>query len=216
MLHSRVIKVEDHDILRAYADELIHHIGHVGPFYHRADCNPFRVFERRDRRRTPSGCDRGRRGKLRAKDVVLTHYVLARRNHARDACCDLVHKWRQVRMLRRRGTDQYCFRLKQRRDGSQACGAHRLAGLYIKKEGESRNVNIFIFIHSPTRSTVEIDSEFFWEIGILPRRWGVTRCTHRWHLRDRVRRPLRRCRRRIRSKYARPSQQRARRARRYP
>lgn len=43
-LHSTVIKVEDQDILRAYADELIHHIGHLGPLYHRADSNPISVF----------------------------------------------------------------------------------------------------------------------------------------------------------------------------
>lgn len=44
ILHSTVIKVEDQDILRAYADELIHHIGHLGPLYHRADSNPISVF----------------------------------------------------------------------------------------------------------------------------------------------------------------------------
>jgi len=111
ILHSRVIKVEDHNILRAYADELIHHIGHLGPLYHRADCDPFRVFERGDRRRTPSGCDRGRRGELRAEDIVLAHYVPARCDHASDACCDLVHEWCQVRILRGCGTDEDRFRL---------------------------------------------------------------------------------------------------------
>ena len=44
MLHSRVIKVEDHNILRAHAHELIHYIGHLGSFHHRADCDPSSGF----------------------------------------------------------------------------------------------------------------------------------------------------------------------------
>jgi hypothetical protein len=44
ILHSRIIKVEDQDIFCSYADELIHHIGHLGPLYHRADSDPFGVF----------------------------------------------------------------------------------------------------------------------------------------------------------------------------
>jgi hypothetical protein len=42
--HTTVIKVEDQDVLRSYADELIHHIGHLGPLYHRADSDPVSVF----------------------------------------------------------------------------------------------------------------------------------------------------------------------------
>ena len=94
VLHPRVIKVEYENVLRAYAHELVHYIRHFGPLHHRADCDPLRILEGRDRRCAPPGCDSGSGGEDRAADVVLAHDVFARRDYPRDARGDLFDQWR--------------------------------------------------------------------------------------------------------------------------
>jgi hypothetical protein len=125
-LHSRVIQVENHDILCADAHQLVHHVRHLGPLHHRADRSPLGVLEGRNRRRTTPGRDRGRGGERLATDVVLTYHVLTRRDHTRDARRNLVDQWRQVGMFRHRGTDQNRFGTEKRRDRSETCSSHRL------------------------------------------------------------------------------------------
>ena len=127
--HPRVIEVENENVFRAYAHELIHYIRHLGPLHHRADPDPFRILEGRDRRCAPPGCDGGSGGEDRAADVVLTHDVFARRDYPRDARGDLVDQWPEMRILRLCGSDQDRLGLQQRRDRPQACRTHRLAGL---------------------------------------------------------------------------------------
>ncbi len=105
--NTGIIEVKDEDVLRADADELIHHVRHLGPLDHRADRDPLGVLERADRRRASAGRDGRRGGERRATHVVLTHGVLSRSDDTREAHGDLVDERREVRVLRRRGPDQH-------------------------------------------------------------------------------------------------------------
>ena len=103
-LHPRIIEIEDEDILRADAHELVHRVCHLGPLDHCADRDPLGIFERHDRRRASARCDSRRVGEYRATHVILAHDILARSDDTRNARGDLID---EVRVLRRRGADQH-------------------------------------------------------------------------------------------------------------
>lgn len=128
--HPGIIEVEDEDILRADAHELIHHVRHLGPLDHGADRDPLGVLERADCRRASARRDGRRGGERRAAHIVLANDVFSRSDDASDAGCDLVDERREVGVLRRRGPNQDRLGLQQRRDRPEARRAHRLAGFY--------------------------------------------------------------------------------------